>query len=207
MEILPVTSSNITDVGDSLNLPDHRYKRRCCSLVLAKSDSLPHVHVEAFKEQPKGQDQLCDDDFLVNFTKEDYAISENGKTLAKGHRRNTLYTCKLGDNSNQQICLASVMDNSMLWHMRLGHANMRLIQNLASNELVRNLLKFSFERYFYDTYGLGIQCNANNRAGKEVSTNRILELLHLDLVGPYPIQSYGDNFYTLIIVDDYSNYT
>ncbi|GJV70897.1 retrovirus-related pol polyprotein from transposon TNT 1-94 [Tanacetum coccineum] len=84
---------------------------------------------------------------------------------------------------------------------------MRLIQNLASNELVRNLLKLSFKRYFCDTYGLGSQCNTNNRAGKEVSTNRILELLHLDLVGPYPIQSYGDNFYTLIIVDDYLNYT
>ncbi|GJS24209.1 retrovirus-related pol polyprotein from transposon TNT 1-94 [Tanacetum coccineum] len=54
---------------------------------------------------------------------------------------------------------------------------------------------------------VGHQGNANNRTRKEVSTNRILELLHLDLVGPYPIQSYGGNFYTLIIVDDYSNYT
>ncbi|GJW12432.1 retrovirus-related pol polyprotein from transposon TNT 1-94 [Tanacetum coccineum] len=54
---------------------------------------------------------------------------------------------------------------------------------------------------------VGHQGNANNRTRKEVSTNRILELLHLDLVGPYPIQSYGGNFYTLIIVDDYSKYT
>ncbi|GJT79005.1 retrovirus-related pol polyprotein from transposon TNT 1-94 [Tanacetum coccineum] len=30
---------------------------------------------------------------------------------------------------------------------------------------------------------------------------------HLDLVGPSPIQSYKCNFYTLIIVDDHSNYT
>ncbi|GJU00370.1 hypothetical protein Tco_1110708 [Tanacetum coccineum] len=37
----------------------------------------------------------------------------------------------------------------------------------------------------------GSQGNANNRAKKEVSTNRILELLHLDLVGPSCIQSYG----------------
>ncbi|GJU92655.1 leucine-rich repeat-containing protein [Tanacetum coccineum] len=34
---------------DSLNLPDHRYKRRCCSPILAKSDSLPHAHTQAFK--------------------------------------------------------------------------------------------------------------------------------------------------------------
>ncbi|GJR94642.1 retrovirus-related pol polyprotein from transposon TNT 1-94 [Tanacetum coccineum] len=31
----------------------------------------------------------------------------------------------VGDNSKQQIYLASVVDNSMFWHRRLGHANMR----------------------------------------------------------------------------------
>ncbi|GJW92913.1 zf-CCHC domain-containing protein [Tanacetum coccineum] len=62
----------------------------------------------------------------VSFTKVDCTISKNGKTQAKGHRRNGLYTCKLGDNSKQQIYLASVVDNSTLWHRRLGHANMSL---------------------------------------------------------------------------------
>nr|GEX24441.1 hypothetical protein [Tanacetum cinerariifolium] len=40
-------------------------------------------------------------------------------------RRNGLYTWKLRDNSKQRICLASVVDNSTLWHRRLGHADMR----------------------------------------------------------------------------------
>ncbi|GJU13539.1 hypothetical protein Tco_1135935 [Tanacetum coccineum] len=35
--------------GDSLNLPDHRYKRRCCSPIPAKSDSLSHAHTQASK--------------------------------------------------------------------------------------------------------------------------------------------------------------
>ncbi|GKD81933.1 retrovirus-related pol polyprotein from transposon TNT 1-94 [Tanacetum coccineum] len=151
--------------------------------------------------------QLCYDDCVVSFTKVDCNISKNGKTLAKGHRRNRLYTCKLGDNSKQHICLASVVDNSTLWHRRLGHVNMRLVQNLASNELVRNLQKLGFERYFCDICGLGDQGNANNRTRKEVSTTMVLELLHLDLVGRSPIQSYRENFYTLMIVDDHSNYT
>ncbi|GJT68419.1 retrotransposon protein [Tanacetum coccineum] len=51
------------------------------------------------------------------------------------------------------------------------------------------------------------QGNANNRSRKEVSATRVLELLHLDLREPSLIQSYGGNFYTLIIVDDHSNYT
>ncbi|GKD65822.1 hypothetical protein Tco_1307930 [Tanacetum coccineum] len=35
--------------GDSLNLLDHRYKRQCCSLNLAESDSLPHAHAQTIK--------------------------------------------------------------------------------------------------------------------------------------------------------------
>ncbi|GJT26150.1 retrovirus-related pol polyprotein from transposon TNT 1-94 [Tanacetum coccineum] len=170
-----------------------------------KITNVEHVSGLAFNLISVGQ--LCDDDCLVNFTKEDCAISKNGKTLAKGHRRNDLYMCKLGDKSKQQIYLASVVDNSTLWHRRLGHANMRLVQNLASNELVRNLPKLSFERHFCDTCGLGSQGNANNRTRNEVSTSRVLELLHLDLFGPSLIQSFEGNFYTLMIVDDHSNYT
>ncbi|GKA93867.1 retrovirus-related pol polyprotein from transposon TNT 1-94 [Tanacetum coccineum] len=85
--------------------------------------NVKHVRGQAFNLIIVGQ--LCDDDCVVSFNKIDCAISKNGKTLAKGHRRNELHTCKLGDNSKQQICLASVVDNSTLWHRRLGHANMR----------------------------------------------------------------------------------
>ncbi|GJV08659.1 retrovirus-related pol polyprotein from transposon TNT 1-94 [Tanacetum coccineum] len=150
-----------------------------------KISNVEHVSGLAFNLISVGE--LCDDDCVVSFTKVDRDISKNGKFLAKEHRRNGLYMCKLGDNSKQKICLESVVDNSMLWHIRLGHANMRLVQNIASNDLVRNLLKLSFERYFCDTFGLGNQGNANNRTRKEVSTARVLELLHLDLCGLSPI--------------------
>ncbi|GJZ95837.1 retrovirus-related pol polyprotein from transposon TNT 1-94 [Tanacetum coccineum] len=84
---------------------------------------------------------------------------------------------------------------------------MQLVHNLASNEIVRNLPKLRFERHFYDMCGLGSQGNTNNRIRNELSTTRVLELLHLDLFGPSQIQSYEGNFYTLMIVDDHSNYT
>ncbi|GJZ51230.1 retrovirus-related pol polyprotein from transposon TNT 1-94 [Tanacetum coccineum] len=49
--------------------------------------------------------------------------------------------------------------------------------------------------------------NANNKTRNEVPTTRVLELLHLDLFGPSPIQSYRGSFYTLMIVNDHLNYT
>nr|GEU94992.1 retrotransposon protein [Tanacetum cinerariifolium] len=117
--------------------------------------NVEHVSDLAFNLIKIGQ--LCDDNSVVNFTKVDCDFIKKGKLLAKEHRRNDLYTCKLGDNFKQQICLASVVDNSTLWHRRLGHANMRLVQNIASNELLRNLPKLSFKRHFCDTCGLGHQ--------------------------------------------------
>nr|GEU62981.1 integrase, catalytic region, zinc finger, CCHC-type, peptidase aspartic, catalytic [Tanacetum cinerariifolium] len=114
-----------------------------------------HVSGLAFNLISVGQ--LCDDACIVSFTKVYCDISKNVKFLAKGNRRNGLYSCKLGDNSKQQICLASMMDNSTLWHRRLDHANTRLIQNLASNKILKNLPKLRFKRYFYDTCGFGSQ--------------------------------------------------
>ncbi|GJX23029.1 retrovirus-related pol polyprotein from transposon TNT 1-94 [Tanacetum coccineum] len=84
-----------------------------------------------------------------------------------------------------------------------GHANMRLIQSLASKELVRNLPKLKFDQYFCDACKIRKQAHASHKAKNMVSTTRCLELLHMDLFGPSAVRSYGGNRYTLVIVDDY----
>ncbi|GKB40935.1 retrovirus-related pol polyprotein from transposon TNT 1-94 [Tanacetum coccineum] len=97
-------------------------------------------------------------------------------------------------------------DTSTLWHRRLGHANMRLLQSLSFKELVRNLPKLKFKA-FCDACNIGKQVHESHKAKNMVSTTKCLELLHMDLFGPSAVQSYGGNFYTLVIVDDYSRYT
>ncbi|GKC62549.1 hypothetical protein Tco_1095147, partial [Tanacetum coccineum] len=42
--------------SSKLNLPDHRYKRRCYSLIPAESNSLPHAHAQTIKTYYKHQD-------------------------------------------------------------------------------------------------------------------------------------------------------
>ncbi|GJW55973.1 retrovirus-related pol polyprotein from transposon TNT 1-94 [Tanacetum coccineum] len=88
-----------------------------------------------------------------------------------------------------------------------GHANMRLIQSLASKELVRNLPKLKFDQHFCDACKMGKKAHASHKAKNIVSTTRCLELLHMNLFGPSAVRSYGGNRYTLVIVDDYSRYT
>ncbi|GJX68778.1 retrovirus-related pol polyprotein from transposon TNT 1-94, partial [Tanacetum coccineum] len=151
--------------------------------------------------------QICDNKCRVTFSEHDSEITKDGKVIGRGIRKKGLYVMKLGNKPKDQICLATIDENSMLWHRRLGHANMRLIQSLASKELVRNLPKLKFDQHFCDACKIRKQVHASHKAKNIVSTTRFLELLHMDLFDPSAVQSYGGNRYTLVIVDDYSRYT
>ncbi|GKD69707.1 retrovirus-related pol polyprotein from transposon TNT 1-94 [Tanacetum coccineum] len=89
----------------------------------------------------------------------------------------------------------------------IGHANMPLIQSLASKQLVRNLPKVKFDQHFCDACKIGKQAHASHKAKNIVSATRFLELLHMDLFSPSAVRSYGGNLYTLVIIEEYSKYT
>ncbi|GJY68824.1 copia protein [Tanacetum coccineum] len=134
----------------------------------------------------------------------DSEIVKDGKDIGRGIRKKDLRVMKLGNKPKDKICLATIDENSTLWHRRLGHANMRLIQSLASKKLVRNLPKLKFDQHFCDACKIGKQAHASHKDKNVVSTTRCLELLYMDLFGPSAVRSYGGNLYTLVIVDGYS---
>ncbi|GJY82956.1 hypothetical protein Tco_0496332 [Tanacetum coccineum] len=53
---LSAAGNPVKEVLLKLNLPDHRYKRQCCSFIPAESDSLPHALTQATKTYYKHQD-------------------------------------------------------------------------------------------------------------------------------------------------------
>nr|GEV03772.1 retrovirus-related Pol polyprotein from transposon TNT 1-94 [Tanacetum cinerariifolium] len=168
-------------------------------------DNVEHVDNLGFNLLSIGQ--ICDNKCRVTFFKHDSEITKDGKVIGRGIRKKRVYVMKLGNKPKDQICLTTIDENSTLWHRRLGHANMRLIQSLASKDLFRNLPKLKFDQHFCDACKIGKQAHANHKAKNVVSTTRCLELLHIDLFGPSAVRSYGGNRYTLVIVDDYSRYT
>ncbi|GKD92759.1 retrovirus-related pol polyprotein from transposon TNT 1-94, partial [Tanacetum coccineum] len=154
-----------------------------------------------------GKGQICDNKCRVTFSEHDSKITKDGKVIGRGIRKKGLYVIKLGNKPKHKICLATIDENSTLWHRRLGHANMRLIQSLTSKELVRNLPKLKFDQHFCDAFKIRKQAHASHKAKNIVSVTRCLELLHMDLFDTSAVRSYGGNCYTLVIVDDYSRYT
>ncbi|GJY09706.1 retrovirus-related pol polyprotein from transposon TNT 1-94 [Tanacetum coccineum] len=141
-----------------------------------KIDNVEHVDNLGFNLLSKGQ--ICDNKCRVTFSKHDSEITKDGKVIGRGIRKKGLYVMKLG-NKKDKICLAMIDKNSTLWHRRLGHANMRLIQSLASKELVRNLPKLKFDQHFCNACEIGKQPHVSHKAKNIVSTTRCLELLHV----------------------------
>ncbi|GJZ69286.1 retrovirus-related pol polyprotein from transposon TNT 1-94 [Tanacetum coccineum] len=170
-----------------------------------KIDNVEHVDNIRFNLLSIGK--ICDNKCRITFSEHDSEITKDGKVIDKGIKKKGLYVMKLGNKLKDQICLVTIDENSTLWHRRLGHANMCLIQLLASKELVRNLPKLKFDQHFCDDCKIGKQAHTSHKAKNIVSTTRCLELLHMDLFGPSVVRSYGGNRYTLVILDDYSRYT
>ncbi|GJY39204.1 retrovirus-related pol polyprotein from transposon TNT 1-94 [Tanacetum coccineum] len=137
-----------------------------------KIDNLEHVDNLRFNLLSIGQ--ICDNNCRVTFSEHDSEITKDGKVIGRSIRKKGLYVMKLGNKPKDQICLAMIDENSMLWHRRLGHANMRLIQSLASKELVRNLPKVKFDQHFCDACKIGKQAHASHKAKNIVSTTRCL---------------------------------
>nr|GEZ04841.1 hypothetical protein [Tanacetum cinerariifolium] len=151
-----------------------------------------------------GKGQICDNKCKVIFSEHDSEITKDGKVIGRGIRKSSLYVIKLGKKTKDKICLTTIVENSTLWHRILGHANMRLIQSLASKELVRNLPKLKFDQHFCNACKIGKQAHASHKAKNIVLMTRYLELLHMDLFSPSNVQSYEGNLYILLIVDNYS---
>nr|GEY00644.1 hypothetical protein [Tanacetum cinerariifolium] len=152
----------------------------------------------------KKQEPFIEGSWSDSGEKDDEKAKDHVSWLKHLVRKKGLYVMKLENKLEDKICLATIDENSTLWHRRLGHINMRLIQSLASKELVMNLPKLKFDQHFCDACKIGKQANASHKAKNVVSTTRCFELLHMDLFSPFGVWCYGGNLYTLVIVDDYS---
>ncbi|GJW37567.1 retrovirus-related pol polyprotein from transposon TNT 1-94 [Tanacetum coccineum] len=124
-----------------------------------KIDNVEHVDNLGFNLLSIGQ--ICDNKCRVTFSEHDSEITKDGKVIGRGIRKKGLYVMKLENKPKDKICLATIDENSTLWHRRLGHANMRLIQSLASKELVRNLPKLRFDQHFCDACKIGKQAHTS----------------------------------------------
>ncbi|GAA0154031.1 hypothetical protein LIER_37788 [Lithospermum erythrorhizon] len=74
-----------------------------------------------------------------------------------------------------------------LWYMKLGHTIYQNIKQLISKEVVRGLPKFEIKEKVCR------ECKVEKLT--KVVITRVLELMHMDLMGPIQVESYGSKRY------------
>jgi hypothetical protein len=184
---------------------------KCLIDIPGLGASLEALYVEGLKANLLSISQFCDNNLIVQlFSKKEYNIFKNsGKWLMGGER--TVDNCYglLGLTLEPRIiCNKATIDDSELWHKRLGPLNFTDMLKIASKEIVKDLPKM--EKTGKGVCGpcqLGKQTQAAHKKTSGILTSRNLELLHMDLMGPTRTGSLGGRKYILVVVDDYSRFT
>jgi len=168
------------------------------------------LYVEGLKENLLSISQFCDDDLVVQFSKKECNIFDNnGKWVMRGERTSDNCYGLPGLSSDSQIIFnKATIDDSELWHQRLGYLNFANMLKIASKDFVKDLPKMKDTgKRVCGPCQLGKQTLAAHKKTSGILTLRNLELLHMDLMGPTQTSSLSGRKYILFIVDDYSRYT
>jgi len=92
--------------------------------------------------------------------------------------------CVLSLADNHVTCLSALEDDAMLWHKRLGHVSLSLLEKLVSKDLVVRLPFIKYNDYkVRNACVKGKQVRTSFKSKKYVSTFRPLELLQIYLCG------------------------
>nr|GEV91885.1 putative ribonuclease H-like domain-containing protein [Tanacetum cinerariifolium] len=136
-------------------------------------------------------------------------LPDESQVLLRVPRENNMYNVNLENivPFRDLTCLfaKATIDESNLWHRRLGHINFKTINKLVKGNLVRALPTKVFEN---DNTCVACKKGKQHRAScktKPVSSiDQPLYRLHIDLFGPTFVKSLNKKIYCLVITDDYS---
>ncbi|XP_062088790.1 uncharacterized protein LOC133795353 [Humulus lupulus] len=162
------------------------------------------LYVKGLKANLISISQLCDADYTVSFSKTCCLVSFDGCSILTGNR--TADNCYA--LSTQIKCQRVFLDKPDLWHYRLGHLNYRDLNRIVKRKAVRGIpeLKINRDR-LCGPCQLGKQIRASHPPVSALATSRVLELLHIDLMGPMQNESLSGKRFVMVCVDDYSRFT
>ncbi|GKD32230.1 putative ribonuclease H-like domain-containing protein, partial [Tanacetum coccineum] len=163
--------------------------------------------------------QMCDKKNYVLFTDTEclvlslnFKLPDENRILLKIPRHDNMYSFDMKNIVPKEslTCLVTkdTLDESMLWHRRLGHINFKNINKLVKDNLVRGLPTKRFEND--QTYVACLKGKKHRASCKSKVLNPItkpLFMLHIDFFGPTFVSSLMYKKYCLVVTDDYSRFT
>ena len=108
--------------------------------------------------------------------------------------------CYLLASSN--TCLNTLQNDHSLWHKRIGHVSHNSLRDTIASEAIRGVPGLKGEpKGMCRLCQLGKQVPTSHLESQLSSTSRVLELVHLDLMGPMEVESIVRKKYVYVCVD------
>jgi transposase InsO family protein len=166
-------------------------------------DSLDYKLLSVSQLYKMGYNCLFTDVGVIVFRGSDDSIA------FKGVLDGQLYLVNFNDNNVElDTCLIAKANMGWLWHRRLAHVGMKNLHKLLKGEHILGLTSVHFEKYrICSACQVGMQVGTHHPHKNIMTTDRPLELLHMDLFSPIAYIRIGGSKYCLVIVDDYSRFT
>nr|GFB08582.1 hypothetical protein [Tanacetum cinerariifolium] len=141
-----------------------------------------------------------------------FSLPDASQVLLRVPRENNMYNVNLRNivPSGDLTCLfaKSTLDESNLWHRRLGHVNLKTINKLVKGNLVRGLpIKVFTNDNSCVACKKGKQHRASCKSKLVSSVDQPLFRLHMDLFGPTFFKILSKKSYCLVITDDCSRFS
>nr|GEU65295.1 hypothetical protein [Tanacetum cinerariifolium] len=160
--------------------------------------------------------QMCDKKNRVLFTDTKCVVLSSGfklpnenHVLLRVAREKNMYNVDLKNvvSSGDLTCLFSkaTLDESNLWHRRLGHINFKIMNKLVKGILVRGLPSIFFENsHTCVACKKGKQHRASCMSKLVRSVSQPLQRLHMDLFRAAFVKSLNKKSYCVVVTDDFS---
>ncbi|GJX24841.1 putative ribonuclease H-like domain-containing protein [Tanacetum coccineum] len=163
--------------------------------------------------------QICDKKNNVLFTdteclvlSSDFKLLDESQVLLRVPRKDNIYSVDLKSvvPTKGLTCLfaKATIDESNLWHRRLGHTNFKNMNKLVRGNLVRGLPSKIFEN---DHYCVACQKGKQHKAFYNAklmnSISKPLHMFHMDLFGHTNIKSLMKKSYCLVVTNDFSRFS
>lgn len=155
--------------------------------------------------------QLVEHGYAVHF-------EENGCTIYdKGQGKQVVNKIKMEKNRSFPLIFkyggnfalkAESVDESWLWHRRLGHLNFHGLKLLCQKNMVQGLPTCIEEKNeVCEGCALGKHHRKPFPKGVAWRAKEVLELVHTDVCGPMTTPSHGENKYFILFIDDFTRMT
>lgn len=149
--------------------------------------------------------KLTDKGLDVNFSGRDCTVYQNGNFVFGGEKVAGVYKLRACVVPPGEQAHKAVGDEGAGWHRRMGHLANDTLTMMSRREIVRGLpsLRQLQHNHHCEPCVLGKHNRQPFRSSDSTPRQRINDLLHMDLCGPFP-PSLGGSKYMLVIVDDCS---